>query len=169
MFKRTLTFTLASSFALGMTAFFAPRANAQSAPAADVPFNGNVDVACDFDSGITQGTLANDDNPQVLSSTDAGGSAGSVDITCNTVGATLAIAAPGAGSTPTGVTADSLSSEMDLTGDNTATDIANGSSATLNNMGTTTATVDMTADFSTTYSEVPGGTYNYTVQLTLTP
>jgi len=166
MFQRTLTLTLVSSLLIGATGLLAAKANAQEVQ--DVPFSGNVPIACDFDSGVTAGTLANNDNSQVLSSTDTNGSAGSVDITCNTVGAELEIAAPIAGSTPTGVTADSLSSEMDLGGANTATDIANGNSATLNNMGTTTATVDMTADFSN-YSEVPGGVYNYNVQLTLTP
>jgi len=156
-----------SSLLLGVTGFIAPRANAQETQ--DVPFSGNVPIACDFDTGVTAGSLANTDNAAILSSTDTDGSAGSVEISCNTVGATLAIAAPIAGSTPTGVTDDSLSSEMDLTGDNTATAITDGNTATLNNMGTTTATVDMTADFSTSYTEVPGGTYNYNVQLTLTP
>lgn len=165
MFSRTLTLALASSFVLGMTGFFAPKANAQTVNT-DVPFSGSVPIACDFDAAPTAGVLDNTTDPLILTSAD--GSAGLVSITCNTVSGTLAIAAPSEGS-GNPVTANTLTSSMSLTGANTVANVANDSNATLSSMGTTDVEVDMSADFSTTYTQIPGGTYSYNVQLTLTP
>jgi hypothetical protein len=136
---------------------------------ADIDFSGSVPQSCTF--GLkTNGLLTNSGSGTLTT-----GTAGTVPIVCNTVGSTLKIAAP----TPTpgsvAATADSLSSTATLTGANIGTITSGGTTTiTLASQSTvgspTEVTVGMTADFNTTYgTNIPGGNYNYTVTLTLTP
>ena len=173
MFKRTLTLTLASSFALGMTAFFAPRANAQSV---DVQFDATVAEDC---------TITGNDGPYTL--TAASGeltgdttSGSNLTVNCNTVGAELTLSAPVEGTVATSISnASNLTSTADLTGGNPTTSNLDSDGGTTNTTLYDAATigqditvaVGMKADFNADggYSEVPAGSYNYTVDVTLTP
>jgi hypothetical protein len=138
---------------------------------ADVNFNGVVNPSCTINV-TTDGTLV-DDGSGVLSSSATGGASGVASIVCNSAAATLQIGSPVAGTVA--ATADALSASAELTGANTGTITAGASdTANLTNLSTagapTTVTVDMAANFNTTYgTNIPGGNYGYAVTLTLTP
>lgn len=61
--------------------------------AADVEFNATVDNSCTI-SNVVNGTLAQNASASVLSSTEAGGSAGSADITATTDTYSVSVANP---------------------------------------------------------------------------
>lgn len=168
MLKQTLTLTLASSLLVGVTGLVASRANAQST--ANVDFNGTVATFCDFNGSGTAGTLT--DVGPVLSSANAGGTSGSVDITCNVDTATLEITNVTEGTVPAIAAGQAaLSADATLGGDSTG-NLTNGGGATALSLGNTNVDVDFTADFTGNFGAVPadGGTgYSYQVELTLTP
>jgi hypothetical protein len=96
-----------------------------------------------------------------------------VTINCNTVGNTLSMTDPLPDAT-VAAAADSLSSTATFTDSSGLKTINGGGSTALNNatmIGTDIhVTVDMEADFNTTYgTNIPGGNYAYTVTLSLTP
>ncbi|NBD16989.1 MAG: hypothetical protein GVY04_12855 [Cyanobacteria bacterium] len=171
MFQRTLTLTLISSLLIGTTGLFASRANAQSV---DVPFEVTVPEDC---------TITGNNGPYSLTASSGvltGDTSGNdLIVNCNTTTAQLTLSAPVEGTVATSITSVSnLTSTASLTGGAPAqANLASDGTAntTLYNPATIgqdiTVQVGMTADFATdgSYSEVPAGSYNYTVDVTLTP
>jgi hypothetical protein len=140
---------------------------AASAITTDIDFSGTVPQSCTF--GTKTNGLLTDSGSGTLTT----GTAGTVPIVCNTVGSTLVIAPPVEGSVA--VTANALSSTATLSGANSGTITSGGTTtitlASQSTVGTPTdVAVGMTADFTGTYgTNIPGGNYNYTVTLSLTP
>ncbi|PSO49479.1 MAG: hypothetical protein BRC33_06795 [Cyanobacteria bacterium SW_9_44_58] len=157
MFKRTLTVTLASSFALGMTAFFAPQANAQAKDGtADIKFNGSVDGFCFFNE-TNNGSLSDNNDDDPTNATELDGTT-TVKVVCNT------------NSELTSGTIDANSEEVPSSGK--VVEFSKDGGTNFNkplalDRGSTEVTVRLTATFDEDL--VPAGSYDYTVPLTASP
>lgn len=128
----------------------------------NIPFNGSVTDTCMITVG-NPGTIMPNAGYTALSSKESGGVAGTAQIlTTGNAYAVTAEAPSSWTSAPTSAAAATFAAEYDLSGANTASNVAGGTGTTLAH-GTTDVSVDLTATLpSGTYES---GTYAATVVL----
>ena len=126
----------------------------------NVPFNGTVTDTCIVTVG-SPGTIAPNTGYTVLGSKEAGGAAGTATILATGNAFNLTAEAPSAWTAaPASASAATFAAEYDLSGANTASNVAGGTGTTLA-FGTTNVSVDLTATLPTGTYEA--GTYAATV------
>lgn len=134
-----------------------------SAATQNIPFSGTIADTCVITMG-SNGTIVPNAGYNQLSSTFAGGAAGTATILATGGGQNVSATAPAAfTSDPGGTAGTTFSSTYDLSGATTATGVA-GATTTNLNAGTTNVAVDLTAIH-------PGGTFGagtYTATVVLT-
>ena len=118
----------------------------------DVPFNGAVTDTCIVTVG-SSGTIAPNTAYTVLGSKEASGAPGTATILTTGSGYSVFADAPSAWTTaPASASAATFAAEYDLTGANTASNVAGATGTALSTVGTTNVSVDLTAT-------LPSGTY----------
>lgn len=153
---------LLSVIVLGSTLACTTSAKAGSV---DVLFNGVVQQACTFSNKV-DGQLALDATGTTLSSLAAGGTAGTVTVTCNAPATLLTINAPVSRTAPAGYTDASATKTVLVTGGvglNVTLPGGVGVGTGLLLLGINNLSVNMTAGLTT---PLPAGDYQYAVTLT---
>lgn len=121
------------------------------AASGDIPFNGTIVDTCVITVG-SGGTIAPNSAYSVLSSKEAAGTSGKATLLVTGNAYSVSAEAPAAWSTaPASASSAVFASEYDLSGANTAANVAGATATPLAN-GTTNVNVDLTAT-------LPSGTY----------